>query len=133
MQDYTDVQTSKFSVKAPSLSLVFFSEVYKEGGDEFLVQQLYQSCPKTVASSAATLINLAEREVIRCSILSHGAIQALVEPLKSTNTQVLVNTARCLAVLAGDEEARAEVGVCVTSETAVDYTLCYYISNAFPK
>ncbi|XP_039899691.1 armadillo repeat-containing protein 3 isoform X1 [Simochromis diagramma] len=84
-------------------------EVYEEGGDKLLVQQLYQSCPKIVANSAATLCNIAEHEIIRCSILSHGAIQALLEPLKSTVTQVLVNTARCLAVLASDEEARTEL------------------------
>ncbi|XP_039472834.1 armadillo repeat-containing protein 3 isoform X3 [Oreochromis aureus] len=84
-------------------------EVYEEGGDKLLVQQLYQSCPKIVANSAATLCNMAEHEIIRCSILSHGAIQALLEPLKSTVTQVLVNTAHCLAVLASDEEARAEL------------------------
>uniref|UniRef100_A0A3Q4G6S8 Armadillo repeat containing 3 n=1 Tax=Neolamprologus brichardi TaxID=32507 RepID=A0A3Q4G6S8_NEOBR len=84
-------------------------EVYEEGGDKLLVQQLYQSCPKIVANSAATLCNMAEHEIIRCSILSHGAIQALLEPLKSTVTQVLVNTAHCLAVLASDEEARTEL------------------------
>ncbi|XP_005722561.1 armadillo repeat-containing protein 3 isoform X2 [Pundamilia nyererei] len=84
-------------------------EVYEEGGDKLLIQQLYQSCPKIVANSAATLCNMAEHEIIRCSILSHGAIQALLEPLKSTVTQVLVNTARCLAVLASDEEARTEL------------------------
>uniref|UniRef100_A0AAX7UD35 Armadillo repeat containing 3 n=1 Tax=Astatotilapia calliptera TaxID=8154 RepID=A0AAX7UD35_ASTCA len=76
---------------------------------DLLIQQLYQSCPKIVANSAATLCNMAEHEIIRCSILSHGAIQALLEPLKSTVTQVLVNTARCLAVLASDEEARTEL------------------------
>ncbi|XP_030612651.1 armadillo repeat-containing protein 3 isoform X2 [Archocentrus centrarchus] len=85
------------------------SEVCEAGGLEFLIPQLHQSCPKTVASSAATLLNMAEQEDIRRKILSHGAIQALVEPLKSTNTQVLVNTARCLAVLACGEEARAEL------------------------
>ncbi|XP_005912137.1 armadillo repeat-containing protein 3 isoform X4 [Haplochromis burtoni] len=113
-------------------------EVYEEGGDKLLIQQLYQSCPKIVANSAATLCNMAEHEIIRCSILSHGAIQALLEPLKSTVTQVLVNTARCLAVLASDEEARTEshskevlhiaclaVNVCASDEpTAVE--LCKF-------
>ncbi|XP_051266900.1 armadillo repeat-containing protein 3 [Dicentrarchus labrax] len=83
--------------------------VYEAGGHEILVQQLYGSCPRTVANSAATLGIMAGQEVIRCSILSHGAVQALVEPLKSTNTQVLVNTTQCLAVLACDAEARAEL------------------------
>ncbi|XP_035509874.1 armadillo repeat-containing protein 3 isoform X2 [Morone saxatilis] len=83
--------------------------VYEAGGHEILVQQLYGSCPRTVANSAATLGIMAGQEVIRCSILSHGAVQALVEPLKSTNTQVLVNTTQCLAVLVCDAEARAEL------------------------
>ncbi|KAM7390610.1 hypothetical protein PAMA_008677 [Pampus argenteus] len=83
--------------------------VYEAGGHEFLVQQLRDNCPRTVANAAATLGNMAEQEVIRCSILSYGAIQTLVEPLKSTDTQVLVNTTLCLAVLACDAEARAEL------------------------
>ncbi|KAF1372810.1 hypothetical protein PFLUV_G00253730 [Perca fluviatilis] len=83
--------------------------VYEAGGDEILVQQLYGSCRRTVANSAATLGNMAGQEVIRCSILSHGAIQALVKPLQSTDTQVLINTTLCLTVLACDTEARAEL------------------------
>uniref|UniRef100_UPI0037E769F6 armadillo repeat-containing protein 3 n=1 Tax=Semicossyphus pulcher TaxID=241346 RepID=UPI0037E769F6 len=83
--------------------------VYEAGGHEILVQQLYGSCPRTVANSAATLGNMAGQEVIRCSILSHGAIRALVEPLKSTNTQVLVSTTHCLAQLTCDTEARSEL------------------------
>lgn len=76
-----------------------------------------------VANAAATLGNMARQEVIRCSILSHGAIQALVEPLKSTDTQVLVNTTLCLTVLACETEARAEVGVCMRLITAQNATL----------
>ncbi|XP_032360155.1 armadillo repeat-containing protein 3 isoform X2 [Etheostoma spectabile] len=83
--------------------------VYEAGGDKILVQQLYGSCCRTVANSAAILGNMAGQEVIRCSILSHGAIQALVEPLQSTDTQVLINTTQCLTVLACDTEARAEL------------------------
>ena len=92
--------------------MVSFSAVYEAGGDKILVQLLYGSRPKTVAYAAATLGNMAEQEVIRCSILSHGAIQALVEPLKSTDPQVLVNTTLCLAVLACDTKAWVEVGFC---------------------
>lgn len=98
----------------PTISVLFSSEVYEAGGHEILIQQLNGSCPRTVANVAATLGNMAEQEVIRCSILSHGAIQALVEPLKSTNTQVQANTTLFLAALACDAEARAEVGfVCL--------------------
>ncbi|XP_054479178.1 armadillo repeat-containing protein 3 [Anoplopoma fimbria] len=83
--------------------------VYNAEGHEILVQQLYGTCPRTVGNSAATLGNMAGQEVIRCSVLSHGAIQALVELLKSTDTEVLVNTTLCLAVLACESEARAEL------------------------
>lgn len=86
------------------------SAVYEAGGHEILVQQLNGSCSRTVANSAATLCNMAEKEIIRCSILSHGAVEALVEPLMSTDTQVLVNATMCLAVLACDSEARLKVG-----------------------
>ncbi|XP_034562963.1 armadillo repeat-containing protein 3 isoform X2 [Notolabrus celidotus] len=83
--------------------------VYEAGGHELLVQQLCGSCPRTVANSAASLGNMAEQEVIRCSILSHDAVQALVESLKSTNTQVLVSTTHCLAELTCDTEARVQL------------------------
>ncbi|XP_068438116.1 armadillo repeat-containing protein 3 isoform X2 [Clinocottus analis] len=83
--------------------------VYEAEGHEFLVQQLYESCPRTVANAAATLGNMAGQVVIRCSMLSHGAIPALVEPLKSTDTQVLINSTLCVAELACETEARAEL------------------------
>uniref|UniRef100_A0A3P8UDS6 Armadillo repeat containing 3 n=1 Tax=Amphiprion percula TaxID=161767 RepID=A0A3P8UDS6_AMPPE len=83
--------------------------VYEAGGHEFLVQQLYGTCPRMVTNSAATLCNMAGQESIRSSILSRGAMQALVEPLKSTDSQVLINTTLCLSVLACDKDARAEL------------------------
>lgn len=110
---YVVSQLCKFAVNLPSISVASSSAVYEAGGHDILVQQLCGSCPRMVANSAATLGNMAGQEVIRTSILSHGAIQALVEPLKSTDTQVLVNSTQCLAVLVCDTEARAEVGVCV--------------------
>lgn len=113
-------QLCRFAVNLPSydISMIFSSAVYEAGGDEVLVQQLYESCSRTVANAAATLGNMARQEVIRCSILTHGAIEALVEPLKSTDTQVLVNSTLCLAMLVCDTEARAEVGVCMCLVTA---------------
>lgn len=92
------------------------SQVYDARGHLILVQQLCGSCPRTVANSAAALGNMAVEEVIRHSILSHGAIRALVEHFKSTNMQVLVNTMQCLAVLACEAEARAEVVVLVCND-----------------
>lgn len=101
----------RVSPNLPSISVVSSSAVFEAGGHEILVQQLYANCPRTVSNAAATLGNMAQQEVIRCSILSHGAVKALIEPLKSTDTQVLVNTTMFLAVLACDADAREEVGV----------------------
>lgn len=88
-----------------------FSAVSKARGPKLLIQQLYGTCPRILANTAAVLCNMAEQVVIRNSILAHGAMQALVEPLKSTNPHVLVKTLRCLTVLACEADARAEVGV----------------------
>ncbi|XP_029001847.1 armadillo repeat-containing protein 3 [Betta splendens] len=82
--------------------------VFEVGGHEILIQRLCESCSRTVAKAAATLCNMAQYEVIRCSILSHGAVPALVEPLKSTDTQVLVNTTLCLGVLLCETGAMTE-------------------------
>ncbi|KAM3860418.1 armadillo repeat-containing protein 3 [Diretmus argenteus] len=81
--------------------------VYEAGGDEILVQQLQHS--SMVAHTAATLANMAQQEVLRCSILSHGAIQALVESLKSMDTYTLVPATQCIALLASNAEARTEL------------------------
>ncbi|XP_004065544.1 armadillo repeat-containing protein 3 [Oryzias latipes] len=83
--------------------------IYNTGGHEILVQQLHEACPKTVASSAATLYNMAAQEAIRSSIVSHGAMQALAEALKSKDTEVLLSSTLCVAELACEEEARAEL------------------------
>uniref|UniRef100_A0A667X9B5 Armadillo repeat containing 3 n=1 Tax=Myripristis murdjan TaxID=586833 RepID=A0A667X9B5_9TELE len=83
--------------------------VYEAGGHEILVQQLHDSCPMMVVHTAATLANMAEQEVIRCSIVSQGAAQALVEPLKSVNPEILVPATLCLAALVCNAEARAEL------------------------
>ncbi|XP_061593151.1 armadillo repeat-containing protein 3-like [Cololabis saira] len=83
--------------------------VYEAGGHEVLVQLLHESCLKTIANSAATLCNMAGQEIIRSSLLSHGVIQALVEPLKCKDTDVLVHAALCVALLACDIEARTEL------------------------
>lgn len=113
------------------ISVVCFSAVFEVGGQEILIQQLYESCSRTVANAAATLCNMAQYEVIRRSILSHGAMSALVEPLKSTDTQVLVNTTQCLAVLVCETEAKTEVWVSVNETLFINYSfLCDKLSNS---
>uniref|UniRef100_A0A674BDN5 Armadillo repeat containing 3 n=1 Tax=Salmo trutta TaxID=8032 RepID=A0A674BDN5_SALTR len=80
--------------------------VYEAEGDEGLVQQLHDVIPGAVAHAAAVLTNMAEQEVLRCSILSHGAMAALLEPLKSADTHTLVRATQALAALACDAEGR---------------------------
>ncbi|XP_072304916.1 armadillo repeat-containing protein 3-like [Eucyclogobius newberryi] len=82
--------------------------VYEAGGHERLVHLLTEECPMTVASSAATLSSMAGQEDIRYSILSQNVLQALVESLKSTNSQVQTSTALCVAALACDTASRTE-------------------------
>lgn len=53
---------------------------------------------------------MAEMEVIRSGILSHGAVTALVEHLTLSDAHILVSILQCLTMLVGDAEARAEVG-----------------------
>ena len=104
-------------------SLMCSSAVYEAGGHEILVQLLLGSCMRTVANSASTLCNMAGQEIIRSSLLSHGVIQALVEPLKSKDTQVLVSATLCVALLGCDEEARTEVCACLmTVQNAVNFS-----------
>lgn len=105
--DHLHYRNSVFRVTRPSS--VSSSSIYNSGGHELLVHQLYEACPKTVASSAATLHNMAAQESIRSSILSHGAMRALAEALKSKDTAVLLSSLLCVAELACEEDARAEV------------------------
>lgn len=85
--------------------------VFEAGGHKKLISQLCGGGPAIVANSAAALCNMAEQKVIRCSILSHGGIQALVVPLNSTSKQVLVNSLHCLAALACETKTRTQVGI----------------------
>ncbi|KAK7879418.1 hypothetical protein WMY93_030754 [Mugilogobius chulae] len=71
--------------------------VYEAGGHEQLVQLLKEDCPTTVASSAATLSNMAAQEDI-----------PLVESLKFNNSHVQISTALCVATLACDTASRTE-------------------------
>lgn len=115
---------SAFSPNEPADLIFSLSAVYEADGHKFLIKQLRGRNKETVANSVATLCNMAEQEVTRHSILSHGAIQALAETLKSTNTQVLLSTTQCLALLACDMDARAEVGVsvCVRNDQILFYS-----------
>ncbi|XP_061096444.1 armadillo repeat-containing protein 3 [Conger conger] len=83
--------------------------VYEAEGDKFLVQLLQDRCQGAVAHAAAVLTNMAAQEALRCSALAHGAIRALVEPLRAANTRVAASTTLAVAALVCDAEGRADL------------------------
>nr|XP_057915361.1 armadillo repeat-containing protein 3-like isoform X2 [Doryrhamphus excisus]XP_057915362.1 armadillo repeat-containing protein 3-like isoform X2 [Doryrhamphus excisus] len=83
--------------------------VFKAGGHKMLVPRLCDACPKLVANSVAILGRMAAQEEIRCKVISQGVVAPLVEPLKSTDTEVLISTLLCICELAFEEEARAKL------------------------
>lgn len=85
------------------------SAVYEAGGDKLLVQLLQNGSPAAVLQAAAVLNSMASQEVLRSSILSHGAMRALVKPLHSTDKPTLFSAIQAVAALACDAEGRAEV------------------------
>lgn len=86
-----------------------FSAVYEAGGDKLLVQLLQNDSPAAVVHAAAVLINMGSQEVLRSSILSHGAMQALLKPLHSNDKPTLISATQAVAALACDAEGRTEV------------------------
>ncbi|XP_027029535.2 armadillo repeat-containing protein 3 isoform X1 [Tachysurus fulvidraco] len=83
--------------------------VYEAEGDKLLVQLLQNGSPPAVVHATAVLINMASQEVIRSRIISHGAIQALLKPLYSTDKHTLTNVTQAVAALTCDAEGRAEL------------------------
>ncbi|XP_061778450.1 armadillo repeat-containing protein 3-like [Nerophis ophidion] len=83
--------------------------IYEARGLRRLIRRLGDTCPRTVANAAAILCRIAGQEAIRCDVLSHGAMPALVKPLKSTDAQVLINATLCICELAFSAEARAQL------------------------
>ncbi|KAL2085899.1 hypothetical protein ACEWY4_019219 [Coilia grayii] len=82
--------------------------VFEAEGDEALVQQVQDGSPKEVAYAASVLTNMAAQEALRRSILSQGAMQALVRPLQSKDTHLLVSVVQAVAELACDADGRTE-------------------------
>lgn len=85
------------------------SAVYDAGADKILVRQLRDSCAGAAVHAAAVLTNMASQEELRRCILTHGAMQALVELLHSTDNHTLISATQAVASLACDAEARQEV------------------------
>ncbi|XP_041040911.1 armadillo repeat-containing protein 3 isoform X5 [Carcharodon carcharias] len=85
------------------------SAVFEAEGVELLVKLLTAPGDGIVVNAAATITNLALQEPIRASIQNCGAMTAIVEPLKSSNTLVQSKAALVVASLACDANGRTEL------------------------
>lgn len=83
--------------------------VYEAEGDKLLIQLLQNGSPAAVVHAAAVLNSMASQEVLRSSIVSHGAMQALLKPLHATDKPTLISATQAVAALSCDADGRAEV------------------------
>uniref|UniRef100_A0A674IGZ6 Armadillo repeat containing 3 n=1 Tax=Terrapene triunguis TaxID=2587831 RepID=A0A674IGZ6_9SAUR len=83
------------------------SAVAEAEGIEPLINILSAKRDGTVANAAAVLTNMAMQEPLRLSI--HGVMNAIVEPLQSTNSLVQSKAALTVAALGCDADARTEL------------------------
>ncbi|XP_009501826.2 armadillo repeat-containing protein 3 [Phalacrocorax carbo] len=84
------------------------SAVAKAEGIEPLVNTLNAQRDGAVANAATVLTNLAMQEPFRINIQSRGVMSALVEPLRSTNSQVQSKAASAVAAFGCHADARTE-------------------------
>uniref|UniRef100_A0AAY4F0E3 Armadillo repeat containing 3 n=1 Tax=Denticeps clupeoides TaxID=299321 RepID=A0AAY4F0E3_9TELE len=77
-------------------------------GDVLLIRCLQSGNPNAVAHAAITLANMASHESLRDSILSHGAMQALVPHLQYGEKHLIISITQAVASLACDAEGRME-------------------------
>ncbi|XP_065442982.1 armadillo repeat-containing protein 3 isoform X3 [Chrysemys picta bellii] len=85
------------------------SAVAEAEGIEPLINVLSAKRDGTVANAAAVLTNMAMQEPLRLSI--HGVMNAIVEPLQSTNSLVQSKAALTVAALGCDADARTELRI----------------------
>ncbi|KAL6462900.1 hypothetical protein MHYP_G00293220 [Metynnis hypsauchen] len=78
-------------------------------GEQLLVRLLQDSCSGAVVHAASVLTNMASQEALRCNIITHCAMKALLEPLQSTDNHTLISATQALAALACDADGRAEL------------------------
>ncbi|XP_074982019.1 armadillo repeat-containing protein 3 isoform X6 [Caretta caretta] len=85
------------------------SAVAEAEGIEPLINVLSAKRDGTIANAATVLTNMATQEPLRFSIQSRGVMNAIVEPLQSTNSLVQSKAALTVAALGCDADARTEV------------------------
>ncbi|NXM57216.1 ARMC3 protein, partial [Illadopsis cleaveri] len=85
------------------------SVVAKAEGIEPLMNTLNAQRDGAISNAIAVLTNLSLQEPSRVRIQSHGIMSALVEPLRSTNSQVQSRAAFAVAAFGCDADARTEL------------------------
>ncbi|CAM4522656.1 armadillo repeat-containing protein 3 isoform X1 [Caretta caretta] len=85
------------------------SAVAEAEGIEPLINVLSAKRDGTIANAATVLTNMATQEPLRFSIQSRGVMNAIVEPLQSTNSLVQSKAALTVAALGCDADARTEL------------------------
>ncbi|TSL10159.1 Armadillo repeat-containing protein 3 [Bagarius yarrelli] len=112
--------------------------VYEAEGDKLLVQLLQNGSSSAVVHAATVLNSMASQEVLRLSIISHGAMEALLQPLSSTEKLKLTSITQLLASLACDAEGRAAfrnagglprlVDLLTSKDTEIRRNACWAVS-----
>ncbi|RMC04892.1 hypothetical protein DUI87_18067 [Hirundo rustica rustica] len=85
------------------------SVVAKAKGIKPLMKTLNAQRDGAISNAIAVLTNLSLQEPFRSSIQSHGIMNALVGPLRSTNSQVQSKAAFAVAAFGCDADARTEL------------------------
>ncbi|XP_006119589.1 armadillo repeat-containing protein 3 isoform X2 [Pelodiscus sinensis] len=85
------------------------SAVAEAEGIEPLINVLSAKRDGTIANATTALTNMATQEPLRLKIQNHGVMNAIVEPLQSTNSLVQSKAALTVAALGCDADARTEL------------------------
>uniref|UniRef100_A0A7M4EPF5 Armadillo repeat containing 3 n=1 Tax=Crocodylus porosus TaxID=8502 RepID=A0A7M4EPF5_CROPO len=104
------------------------SSVAEAEGIEPLINVLSAKRDGAVANAAIVLTNMATQEPLRLSIQSHGIMNAIGEPLQSTNSQVQSKAVLTVAAFGCDADARTEVRLRSNSCLFCEMLVIHYIS-----
>ncbi|XP_053571673.1 armadillo repeat-containing protein 3 [Bombina bombina] len=85
------------------------SAVAEAEGVGALINLLSDKSDASISNACTVLINMAAQEPLRLLIQTHGVMEALAEPLQSSNKLVLSKAALTVAAVACDVDARTEL------------------------
>ncbi|XP_050417691.1 armadillo repeat-containing protein 3 [Patella vulgata] len=96
-------------------------DVVNLNGLEPLIHMLSDQREEAVSNAACVLTNIAQDDTLRAEALNKGAVTALVEPLKSSNTIVQSKAALASAAYLCDVESRTEFREAGGLEPLIDF------------